>query len=857
VSALATDRVHPTRDHYLPPDRTAYHDARPATGRVVVIAPTRAACETIELAMGLHLPTIMETRHGEELRRLAGSHGGFGIVAGTGTGKTLAIRPMSETILAAPLKVGVVNREREATPETPTWNVVIVTTGIARRWFQAGLITARDTLVVDEIHQTSAELELCLALGKRAGCRFIWLSATVDPAFYARYLESREVIESSAFDPTKAARVRVLPLKALQFLDAKFLRHVIKDGRGVAVFVPTRAEVEALATEVGAKWPALTTAFYHGGEPIRVIRPFLDGSAPKPYLLAMTAAGQSALNIRGLDTVVMLDARYQTVIERGRSVLTRLPLGANEILQMAGRVHGRVANGEVIILSDRDIVFDRLQPTPPEFQLAGDTERVALTCAALAVDARELDLPVPLDRRSYAASVQRLETRGIIADGRLTPYGAEVEALPTDRPWAELLLHADTDLLPVVAVVSAVESLHRMTREERSLRGLLLAGSDHLTAYNIYAEAVNLHASVGEVYGLPRHVFGDGLADWAEKRGVLIKAIEDGALGMASVYRALELPLPASLSLADPAMLRRFQDLLVRIMPLDLVIDEQAADHTPVRVSRGSVCGSWGGMAGTIRYFADRSGTPRAAIEGTQLPLDLIRHAAHAGDADVVYDPRHKHTPLVAIRRLMYFGFELDREREVLETIPVELQERARVALVEALMTGAARHKDGRSLRHTLDRLGELYRRSGGALGGTDGASVRAALAERLAGVQSLDDFQRADLTLPLDSVVDAAATKPYEALPSYVDVGGERCALDYEIENGQAVVRVRMKEALARRLSSHEVPVLDRPVAFTVMRGKHAALRAGSLQELRRQLSAGGSDRRRAGSTRKRRRRS
>src|SRR5438128_692907 len=90
---------------------------------------------------------------------LAASGRGFGIVAGTGTGKTLAIRPIATTILQAPLKVGVVNREREATPETPTWNVVIVTTGIARRWFEDGLITARDTLVVDEIHQTSAELE--------------------------------------------------------------------------------------------------------------------------------------------------------------------------------------------------------------------------------------------------------------------------------------------------------------------------------------------------------------------------------------------------------------------------------------------------------------------------------------------------------------------------------------------------------------------------------------------------------------------------------------------------------------------------------------------------------------------------
>src|SRR5213595_3784343 len=199
------------RDQYLPPDHDAFVGAEPPTGRVVVIAPTRAACETIELALGLDIDTLLEREHGDDIRRLAGSGRGFGIVAGTGTGKTLAIRSIAETILQAPLKVGVVNREREATPETPTWNVVIVTTGIARRWFQDGLITAQDTLVVDEIHQTSAEMELCLALGKRARCRFIWLSATVDPRFYERYLDSAEVLETRAFDPARAADVRVLP----------------------------------------------------------------------------------------------------------------------------------------------------------------------------------------------------------------------------------------------------------------------------------------------------------------------------------------------------------------------------------------------------------------------------------------------------------------------------------------------------------------------------------------------------------------------------------------------------------------------------------------------------------------------
>ena len=147
----------------------------------------------------------------------------------------------------------------------------------------------------------------------------------------------------------------MLPQTPDEFLDERFIRHVIKERRGVAVFVPTRAEVEQLAADLGEQWKRLTTAFYHGGEPIRVIRPFLEGEVERPFLLAMTAAGQTALNVRGLDTVVIYDARYGNVVERGRNVLHRLYLGANEILQMAGRVHGRVPGGEVFILSDREL----------------------------------------------------------------------------------------------------------------------------------------------------------------------------------------------------------------------------------------------------------------------------------------------------------------------------------------------------------------------------------------------------------------------------------------------------------------------------------------------------------------------
>jgi len=836
--------MHPARDHHLPPDPAAFRAVSPAHGRIIIIAPTRAACETIEAALGAHVVTLLAREHGTELTEWARRGIGFGIVAGTGTGKTLGIRPIAETILGEPLRYGVVNREREATPETPSWNVVVVTTGIARHWFQDDLITAHDTIIADEIHQTSAELELCLALGKRVGVRFIWLSATVDPSVYRDYLNSTEVLETSAFDPTLKAKVKVVRQDVAEFLNDRQVRHIIKEKRGVAVFVPTRAEVETLAAELGDRWKRLNSAFYHGGEPIRVIKPFLQGEVEKPFLLAMTAAGQSALNLPGLDTVVIYDARYGNVVDRGRNVLHRLYLRANEILQMAGRVHGRVPNGEVTILSDREVDFESLRPGPPEFQLAGDAERVAITCAAIGVDASDLDLPEPLDRIAYRRAQKILSERGIIESGRLTKYGREVDALPVDRAWGELLVQADDALVPMAAVCASIESLHRMTREIRDLHGVEIKGSDHLTIYNLYAEAVNQHGYLGEVYGLPRHLFEEGLEQWAERRGVLLKAIEDGALGVASVYRALELELPKTLPYANKDIKRRWCELIAKVMPFDLVIDEQTADGQSARVSKRSVAGTWGAVAGSLRYFADRFGKPRAGIEGTTISYALVRENAVWGKPVLSVEGRGKRQGLVARRPLWYFGFQLDAdERPIGGAIPKDLLEEGRVALAKALLEGGTLHPDQGSLTRAAGRLREYWNRSGGALDGTSEASLRNLIVAQLADVTGWQGFLRTSLAVEVDAIVPRDRQRELDRLPSSTKVSGDAVAIAYEVENapdGQriGVARIWLREGQARRVTEHDLPKLDRPLRFGVVRsGDEADLRAGTLKEVQETL--------------------
>ena len=343
---------------------------------------------------------------------------------------------------------------------------------------------------------------------------------------------------------------------------------------------------------------------------------------------------------------------------------------------------------------------------------------MAITCAALGVDARDLDLPVPLDRTAYRRALALLTSRGLVEDGRLTAYGREVEAMPVERPWGELLVHADAGLVPMVAVCSNIDSLHRMTREERDLHGVVANGSDHLTAYNLYAEAVNQHGYLGEVYGLPRHLFEDGLAEWAERRGVLVKAIEDTALGVASVYRSLELPLPKQLPYASKEIRKRWAELVARIMPFDLVIDEHTADGQEARVSKTSVAGSWGAVAGTLRFFADRFGVPRAAIEGTTLVVRpgprarragrTARRARRAAQAPAA---RGRAATLLLRVRAGHRG-RADPRRP----FPGALLAAARDVLAAALIAGETTHPDQGRLRRALAVLDELWRRSGGTL---------------------------------------------------------------------------------------------------------------------------------------------
>ena len=55
----------------------------------------------------------------------------------------------------------------------------------------------------------------------------------------------------------------------------------------------------------------------------------------------------------------------------------------------------------------------------------------------------------------------------------------------------------------------------------------------------------------------------------------------------------------------------------------------------------------------------------------------------------------------------------------------------------------------------------------------------------------------------------------------------GDAAPLDYEVADGQGVARVRLREGQARRLREGDLPPLDRPLRFAVVRGRHQPILA------------------------------
>ncbi|MGI9042142.1 MAG: hypothetical protein ACR2HK_13770, partial [Gemmatimonadales bacterium] len=103
----------------------------------------------------------------------------------------------------------------------------------------------------------------------------------------------------------------------------------------------------------------------------------------------------------------------------------------------------------------------------------------------------------------------------------------------------------------------------------------------------------------------------------------------------------------------------------------------------------------------------------------------------------------------------------------------------------------------------------------------------------QLDDVASWEDFLRTRIVLEGPETVDEETRARLAALPSVLRIRGDAAPIDYEVEDGEGVARVRLREGQAKRLRSDEILLFDRPLRFALQRGRHPPILAGSIPEL------------------------
>ncbi|KGX69826.1 RNA helicase HrpA [Burkholderia pseudomallei TSV28] len=381
----------------------------------------------------------------------------------------------------------------------PGASVKLMTDGILLAETQTDpLLKAYDTLIIDEAHERSLNIDFLLGylrqiLPKRPDLKLIVTSATIDAERFARHFGSDErpapVIEvsgrlypvevryrpiaddrpaavrhaegaSSGRDRAKSAREAERDLMD-GIVDA--VDELCREGPGdVLVFLPGEREIRDAAEALRKHHPPHTEilplfARLSAAEQERVFK----ASNARRIVLATNVA-ETSLTVPGIRYVVDTGlARVKRYSYRNKVEQLQIePISQAAANQRAGRC-GRVADGVCIRLYEESDFAGRARFTDPEI-LRSSLASVILRMKSLHLSAIEsFPFIEPPPGRAIADGYQLLNELGAVDDeNALTPLGRELARLPLDPRVGRMILAArDQQALREVLVIASALSV--------------------------------------------------------------------------------------------------------------------------------------------------------------------------------------------------------------------------------------------------------------------------------------------------------------------------------------------------------------------------------------------------------------
>jgi ATP-dependent helicase HrpA len=340
-----------------------------------------------------------------------------------------------------------------------------------------------DTLIVDEAHERSLNIDFILgllkqALAKRRDLRVIITSATIDTEKFSAAFNQAPVIHVSG--RMYPVQTRYMEARDENGEDATHVEQAVRAldrllqerRRGdILVFMPTEQDIRDTCELIrGRRYAGTETtplfARLSAAEQQRVFEP-----ARGRKIIVATNVAETSITIPGIHYVIDTGlARISQYTPRSRTnTLPVVPISQSSADQRQGRC-GRVANGICIRLYSEADYLQRPLYTPPEI-LRANLAEVILRMIALRIGDVEafpfIDAPAGKSIQDGYSLLLELGAITAAKTGRagsgrftLTPKGRLMAQLPLDPRLACMLLEAhERNCLNEVAVIAAALSI--------------------------------------------------------------------------------------------------------------------------------------------------------------------------------------------------------------------------------------------------------------------------------------------------------------------------------------------------------------------------------------------------------------
>ncbi|BCB25847.1 ATP-dependent helicase [Sulfurimicrobium lacus] len=360
-------------------------------------------------------------------------------------------------------------------------------------------LDAYDTLIIDEAHERSLNIDFLLGylkriLPRRPDLKVIITSATIDAERFSRHFDGAPVIEVSGRMYPVEMRYRPLAEEEngseadLEVAILHAVDEIAGHGGDILIFLPGEREIREVAEALRKHHPpgAEILPLYSRLSNAEQDRVFKPGGGRR--IVLATNVAETSLTVPGIRYVI--DPGYARIRRYSvRAKVERLQvekISRASASQRAGRC-GRVASGICIRLYDEEDFNTRPAFTDPEIRRS-NLAAVILRMQALGLGAVEdfpfLEAPDP---RAISDGFQLLEELGAVDEARtLTPLGKQLAQLPIDPRIARMILaaHQENSLSEALVIASALtvqdprerplaaqeaaDTAHRRFQDERS-----------------------------------------------------------------------------------------------------------------------------------------------------------------------------------------------------------------------------------------------------------------------------------------------------------------------------------------------------------------------------------------------------